>query len=111
MDVINVYANLQIFPVRIIPSYFQEFDFQIVFDTFQKYPSSSAGYPDDMILGLVYGMGWFPESQAMIISKYEQKIQEFALPPTFIGGEVLLGQIVSLNELISSYSAPFKPNI
>jgi len=87
MNVINVDAGLQIFPVRIIPFYLQEFDLQIVFDSFQKYLSPETGDPDDVILGLVYGMGRFHQFHVMVISKIERKIQEFALIPTLTSGE------------------------
>ena len=57
MNMIWLYSNFYIFPVRIILSYFLEFDLKIAFYSCSQNLSMITSYPDDMILGLVYGMG------------------------------------------------------
>jgi len=59
MNMILLYSHLYILPIRIISSDLLKFNFQITFYTGDQNLPQIARDPDNMILGLLYGMSCF----------------------------------------------------
>lgn len=108
MNMIWLYSNFYIFLVRIILSYFLEFDLEIAFYSWNQDLSTITSYPDDMILGR-YGLIYIISYLLFYQRTTRRNRKGFSSPPLQVGSshwikqtEATICQIFNFNKLPKS---------